>query len=119
MFKVEVLDKPKKVVLLKWDGVISKEEVADSNNKLEETIKGLGTPFRLLVDTSGMKLIKPDALEDFTKQQLQFLSRIDRLGVVNTSQLTKLQLRKMSEKAQNEQENFFTSYEDALAFLKA
>jgi len=119
MFQVKVLDNTHRIVHLIWEGSVTKQEIADSNDALENAIKQVGAPFKFLVDTSKLKLIQPDAAEASVAQQKQFLSRIEKLAVVNTSQLTKLQLRKIGEQSEaNKQENFFTSMDEAISFLK-
>lgn len=118
MHKVEVLNKHKKIVLLKWDGSIAADEVKQANDEIEVELKKIGVPFQLLVDTSNMKLTSKEAELAFVNQQKQFLPRITRLAVVNKSDLTKLQLRKMGEQSQNQKENFFNDFKEALAFLE-
>ena len=118
MHRVETINPSKKIILLHWDGSITADEVRQANDEIEEQVRKTGVPFQLIVDTTSMKLTSKDAELAFVEQQKQFLPRISRLAVVNTSNLTKLQLRKMGEQSQNEKENFFNNFKEAVAFLE-
>lgn len=115
MYEIKILDYKKPLIFLKWSGIVSKKEALDVIPDLLEAGEKVGGKFNLIVDTSEM--IVNDATDEFTQHQKAVLHMINVIAVVNKSQLTKLQLRKMAKNAGNDKDHFFETYEDAYNWI--
>lgn len=116
MHKLEILDRDKPIVYLKWIGVIEEKEALDIIPEIQSVHKELGKDFYFMVDTSEMKITT--APEAFVKHQTVLLKNIYKVAVVFNKAVTKLQIRKIAEGSKNDKEVFFNNYEEAVEYLK-
>lgn len=117
MHKLEIIDSQKPIVLLKWIGVVDKEEALAIIPEIKAVHEKLGRNFYFIVDTSEFKLTT--ANEEFVEHQRVSLPLINKIAVVVNSSVTKLQIRKMAEGSKNDKEAFFNNYEECVAYLKS
>lgn len=117
MYKVTILDYDKPIVYLKWSGVVSKQEALDVIPDLKDAAKKVGKKFYFIVDASELKLNKAE--DEFAKHQKETLPYMLKVLVVVDSSITKLQIRQMAKKSNNDKELFFKTYEEALEYAKA
>lgn len=116
MYKIDILDQHKPIVMLKWSGVIGKEEALAVIPDLLAVGDKVGGKFYFLVDLTEMKL--SNIVAEFAEHQRATLHMIHSIAVVNTSPTNKLMVRKMAQASNNDKESFFESYDEALAWLK-
>lgn len=120
MWEVKLIDKKNKIIGLKWSGHVKKEEVAEANGKIAQLIKALNTDsFDMLIEMDNFMAFPKETQPEIVKQQKWVIEQgMKRAAVVVNKVTTKMQLKRTSESSQNTNEHFFTSYEEALSFLK-
>lgn len=119
MYEVKIIDKHKPILYLKWEGKVKKHEVEEVNEKLKELIKEINNKnFYFLVDVKELNVFMPETKEAIIEQQKLFVPQIIKIASVMKNVLTKVQLKETREKAKNDKEVQFGTYEEALQFLK-
>lgn len=119
MYEVKVLNKSKKIMLLKWAGIVKKEDVSQVNTLLNQLHEEIGKgKFYLLVDCSDLQVFAPETKDLIIEQQKMFIPHIIKVASVMQKTLTKIQLKETRDKAGNHVETQFETYDEALHFLE-
>lgn len=119
MYEVKIIDKQKPIILLRWQGIISKQEVLSANEELEKAFREVGNLAYFLVDVSELKIFAPDTKEAIIDQQKRFLPYMKAIASVMNKALVTKQLAETRKEAGNEKETPFTSFDEAFAYLKS
>ena len=118
MYEVKILDRNKPIILLRWQGIVSKKEVLEANELLERAFREVGKAY-FLVDVSELKVFSPDTKEAIIEQQIRFLPFMITIASVMSKAIVIKQLEETRAEAGNEKEKPFTTFEEALAYLKS
>ncbi|WP_102026526.1 hypothetical protein [Salirhabdus sp. Marseille-P4669] len=120
MYSVKVLDKAKKIAMLKWEGVVKVEEVNDASKQLDDVYRTFGSQkFYLMVDVKDLKVFSPDTKEAIVEQQKWIKDKLHVSAVVMDKKLIEVQLKEVGQKSSvNSLEVPFPTYEEALAYLE-
>ncbi|MDG5786756.1 hypothetical protein QA612_04575 [Evansella sp. AB-P1] len=121
MHDVKLLDKEKKILLIKWIGMVEPNEILEANTKLKESIESFSSPgFDLLVDMTNVKVMKQDTRDELVKHQQMLLTLgMNRAAVVVQGALAKMQLNRTTRESKHEREFHFDTYEQAYKYLIA
>lgn len=119
MYEVKIIDKQKPVILLRWQGIISKEDVLTANELLEKAFREVNYKSYFLVDVSELKIFAPDTKDAIIEQQKRFLPYMTAIASVMNKALVTKQLAQTRKEAGNNKETPFTSFDEALAYLKS
>lgn len=119
MYKVEIIDKAKKIGMLKWEGMVKGQEIEEVNEHLKRMKETFGNQkFYLIVDVRDLKIFGSDAKEKIIEQQKWIKSSLHVSAVVMGKKLIEKQLEELGERSTtNEIEKPFTTYEEALAYV--
>lgn len=118
MYEVKVLDQQKPIILLRWVGIVSKQEVLEANELLEVAFRTTGEAY-FLVDVSELKVFASDTKDAIIDQQKRFLPMMKAIASVMNKALVIKQLAETRREAGNDKEKPFTTFEEALAYLKS
>ncbi|ADU29172.1 STAS/SEC14 domain-containing protein [Evansella cellulosilytica] len=120
MFEVKVLDVSKKIMYIKWSGMVEPEEVREATNRITELLKGFpSSGFDVLVEMVDVTVMKQDTREELVKHQ-EWLKEagMKRAAVVVEGAVAKMQLKRTAKQSNHSEEYHFNSYDEAFHFLK-
>ncbi|WP_026691706.1 hypothetical protein [Alteribacter aurantiacus] len=119
MWDVKIVDTSKKVILLKWAGMVRPKEVGEANKKLAECIDQLGEGFDMIVDMAELKVWTPETQQEIVKHQQWLISAgLGKAAVVVNGAIAKMQLKRTAKESNHSNEHHFTSFDEAMAFLQ-
>ncbi|WP_042149462.1 hypothetical protein [Paucisalibacillus sp. EB02] len=120
MYTVKVINKEKKIGMLKWEGMVKATEIDNATTDLKELHKKFGNQkYYLLVDVKDLKVFSPDAKEKIVEQQKWIKSSLHVSAVVMDKKLIERQLKELGSKSSTDEiEVPFPTYKDAIAYLE-
>lgn len=119
MHKLEILNEKKKIVLLKWSGIIKVEEIKEVNGKIEEVFEKLKKEkFYLIVEMTELKIFAPDAKEAIIEQQKLTVPKLIEVVDVIDKALTKTQIKQTKAEANNIYDHEFKTVEEARKYFE-
>lgn len=115
---VKRLDSPKPIIEIVWEGMVSPEQVEQTNTEIKKIAEQLGNSFDLLVDMRNMKAFPQDTKEKMVEHQ-KLLAQwgMKRASVAVGGAIAKMQLNRISKESQHQTEFQWETYDEALAFL--
>ncbi|OAX45508.1 MULTISPECIES: STAS/SEC14 domain-containing protein [unclassified Paenibacillus] len=115
---VKRLDSPKPIIEIVWEGMVSPEQVEQTNTEIKKIAEQLGNSFDVLVDMRNMKAFPQDTKEKMVEHQ-KLLAQwgMKRASVAVGGAIAKMQLNRISKESQHQTEFQWETYDEALAFL--
>ncbi|MFJ2048197.1 hypothetical protein ACIOBL_31895 [Paenibacillus taichungensis] len=115
---VKRLDSPKPIIEIVWEGIVSPEQVEQTNTEIKKIAEQLGNSFDVLVDMRNMKAFPQDTKEKIVEHQ-KLLAQwgMKRASVAVGGAIAKMQLNRISKESQHQTEFQWETYDEALAFL--
>ncbi|RAI83899.1 MULTISPECIES: hypothetical protein [Paenibacillus] len=115
---VKRLNSPKPIIEIVWEGVVTPEQVEQTNIEIKKIAEQLGNSFDVLVDMRNMKAFPQDTKEKMVEHQ-KLLAQwgMKRASVAVGGAIAKMQLNRISKESQHQTEFQWETYDDALAFL--
>ncbi|MDN4605767.1 STAS/SEC14 domain-containing protein [Paenibacillus sp. F6_3S_P_1C] len=115
---VKRLDSPQPIIEIVWEGMVSPEQVEQTNNEIKKIADQLGNSFDLLVDMRNMKAFPQDTKEKMVEHQ-KLLAQwgMKRASVAVGGAIAKMQLNRISKESQHQTEFQWETIDEALAFL--
>ncbi|SDM46655.1 MULTISPECIES: hypothetical protein [unclassified Paenibacillus] len=115
---VKRLDSPKPIIEIVWEGMVSPEQVEQTNTEIKKIAEQLGNSFDVLVDMRNMKAFPQDTKEKIVEHQ-KLLAQwgMKRASVAVGGAIAKMQLNRISKESQHQTEFQWETYDEALAFL--
>ena len=115
---VKRLDSSKPIIELVWEGIVSPEQVEQTNAEIKKIAEQLGNSFDVLVDMRSMKAFPQDTKEKIVEHQ-KLLAQwgMKRASVAVGGAIAKMQLNRISKESEHQTEFQWETYDEALAFL--
>ncbi|WP_342553824.1 hypothetical protein [Paenibacillus sp. FSL R7-0652] len=115
---VRRLDSTKPIIEITWEGIVSPEQVEQTNAEIEIIAPQLGDSFDVLVDMVHMKAFPQDTKDKIVEHQklLKDLG-MKRASVAVGGAIAKMQLNRISKESEHQTEYQWETYDEALAFL--
>lgn len=115
---VRRLDSKEPIIEIIWDGMVSPEEVEQTNREIQHIAQQLDHSFDVLVDMRNMKAFSQETKEKIVEHQ-KLLTQwgMRRASVAVGSAIAKMQLNRISKESEHQTEFQWETYDEALAFL--
>lgn len=115
---VKRLESAKPIIEIKWEGIVSPEQVDQVNAEIEKIAPQLGDTFDVLVDMIHMKAFPQDTKEKMVEHQKRLkVLGMKRASVAVGGAIAKMQLNRISKESEHQTEFQWETYDEALAFL--
>lgn len=119
MYEVKILNESKKIVYLRWEGVVKPSEVGKATEEMLTAYKKLGEKkFYILVDMTKFVVFAPETKELIVEQQKTVVPLVHVAADVFKSVLSEKHVDEAKEKANHQKAKNFKSVEEARKFLE-
>lgn len=115
MFEFKILDKPNKIIFLKWAGIVSVNEVKEVDVLLKNAHADFNRQkFYIIVDTTELRVFNPETKQSIIEQQKWIIDKMYCTHVLTGSALTKRQMEDTHANSGIQNEYFVKDVNEAL-----
>lgn len=114
-----LLDEKHNIIEIIWTQNAQPIDFERITKEIEELTRNMNGEFDVIVDNSKVKAFLPESQVKLVEHQKALIELgMKRAAIIVSSAVSKLQLSRSAKQAENSTESHFSTYEEALAFLK-
>lgn len=119
MHQFKIINDRKKIVYLKWEGIVSAEEAKEVTKKLKEAYEKLGNKkYYIIIDVTTLQVFPKETMPFIIEQQKEAMKYVIEVADLIPKAITKVQLEKSKVEAGNDKTKGFSELDEAILYLE-
>ncbi|MCR8659417.1 hypothetical protein [Paenibacillus endoradicis] len=119
MSSTKILDMDNNIIEIVWDQKARPDDFDRVTREIEKFSKDMGGKFDVVVDMRSVKAFLPESQAKLVEHQKELLTLgMQRAAVIVEGAIAKIQLNRSTRQSEHTTESHWSSYEDALNFLR-